>query len=105
MQASPFAHVAGLLYLHVALPTGQFVSVADINGGKLAFTPVANANGSNYGNITFLEFDDGGTLKSVVGLDKSTNKLTIDVTSVHDAPTGADKPESTLEDTAYTLSV
>src|SRR5439155_305251 len=37
-------------------------------------------------------------------LDPTANKITIDVTSVNDAPSGADKTVTTLEDTAYTFT-
>src|SRR5262249_20177474 len=45
----------------VAVTAGQFVSVADITGGKLVFTPLANANGTPYATFTFQVQDDGGT--------------------------------------------
>jgi hypothetical protein len=80
---------------------GQFVSFADINGGKLVFTPVANANGTPYASFTFQVQDNGGTANGGVDLDQSPNTMTINVTSVNDAPAGTDNTVTTLEDTAY----
>src|SRR5207248_2140851 len=37
----------------IAVTAGQLVSVADINAGKLVFTPAANANGAGYASFTF----------------------------------------------------
>src|SRR4029077_9342354 len=45
----------------IAVTAGQFVSVADINAGKLVFTPAANANGSPESSFTFQVQDNGGT--------------------------------------------
>ena len=48
--------------------------------------------------------DDGGTANGGVDLDQSPNTITVNVTSVNDAPAGADKTVTTLEDTAYTFT-
>ena len=37
------------------------VSKADIDAGKLKYTPVADANGAAYTSFTFQVRDDGGT--------------------------------------------
>ena len=65
------------------------------------FTPAANANGTGYASFTFQVQDDGGTANGGVNLDQSPNTMTINVTSVNDAPAGTDKTVTTLEDTAY----
>ena len=70
----------------VAVTTGQFINVADINSGLLKFTPAANANGAGYASFTFQVEDDGGTANGGLNLDQSANTMTIDVTSVNDAP-------------------
>src|SRR5206468_3258735 len=88
----------------VAVTAGQFVSVADINAGLLVFTPATNANGSPEASFTFQVQDDGGTANGGVNLDQSANTMTVNVTPVNDAPAGADKTVTTLEDTAYTFS-
>ncbi|MFL5327544.1 MAG: DUF4347 domain-containing protein [Gemmataceae bacterium] len=88
----------------IAVAKDQFVPVADINGGLLKFTPVANAQGSGYASFTFAVQDNGGTANGGVDLDPTPNTITIDVTSVNDAPAGADKTVTTLEDTAYVFA-
>ncbi|MER9426911.1 Ig-like domain-containing protein, partial [Mesorhizobium sp. M0317] len=70
----------------IPVTAGQFVSVADINAGKLVFTPAADANGTGYANFTFQVQDDGTTANGGVDLDQSPNTFTINVTSVNDAP-------------------
>ena len=68
---------------------GQFISVADINAGKLMFTPGApTRNGSGLRHFTFQVQDDGGTANGGVELDPTPNTLTITVTPVNDAPAG-----------------
>jgi Ca2+-binding RTX toxin-like protein len=61
----------------VAVTANQEISVADINSGKLIFTPKANANGTGYTSFEFKVSD--GTAYSI-----SANKITIDVTAVRD---------------------
>ncbi|WP_417386422.1 Ig-like domain-containing protein [Gimesia sp.] len=75
----------------------QVISKADIDAGKLTFTPVANANGTSYDSFGFTVND--GTVDSV-----STYTMTIDVTSVNDAPTAADNTVSTVENSIYTFT-
>src|SRR5258706_2579051 len=67
----------------VNVTAGQFVSLADINTGKLVFTPVANANGASYASFTFQVQDDGGTANGGVDLDTTARTMTVNVTSVH----------------------
>ena len=82
--------LAGVLELNgLAVSAGDFVAVADINDGKLTFTPAANANGDDYASFTFQVQDDGGTANGGVNLDQSANTLIIDVTAVNDAPVNA----------------
>ena len=88
----------------LAVTTGQFVSAADINSGKLKFSPAANANGAGYASFTFQVQDNGGTANGGVDLDQSANTITVDVTSVNDAPAGANNTVTTLEDTDYTFA-
>jgi hypothetical protein len=96
---------AGTLTLDgVAVNAGDLIAVADIDAGKLVFTPAADASGSGYASLSFQVQDDGGTLNGGVDLDPSANTLTIDVTSVNDAPSGADKTVTTNEDAAYTFA-
>ena len=88
----------------VAVTAGQFVPLANITSGKLKFTPAANANGLNSASFTFQVQDNGGTANGGVDLDQSPNTITVNVTSVNDAPAGTDKTVTTLEDTAYTFT-
>src|SRR5207237_1283813 len=48
--------------------------------------------------------DDGGTANGGSNLDLSPNTITVNVTSVNDAPSGADKTITTNEDVAYTFT-
>ena len=57
-----------------AVTAGQIITVADINAGKLIYTPVANANGTGYANFNFSVRDAGGLFDTV------PNTLTINVT-------------------------
>ena len=50
---------------------GQFVSVADVVGGKLTFTPATFASGANYASFTFQVQDDGGTAGGGIDTDPS----------------------------------
>src|SRR6185295_12509355 len=89
----------------VAVTAGQFIAVADITGGKLKFTPAANANGNGNASFTFQVQDDGGTASNGVDLDPTANTITFNITPVNDAPQGANNTVSTLEDTAVTFTV
>jgi len=78
----------------VDVTAGQSVAVADITGGLLVFTPVANANGATYATFTFHVQDNGGTANGGVDLDGSPNTMTVAVTAVNDVPSftkGADQ--------------
>ncbi|WP_116964862.1 DUF4347 domain-containing protein, partial [Fastidiosibacter lacustris] len=81
----------------VAVTVNQVITKANIDGGLLIFTPVANGNGSNYASFDFSVND--GTIDSV-----STYTMSIDVTSINDAPTAANSTIITAEDTAYTFA-
>jgi cadherin-like protein len=87
----------------VAVNAGDFISKVDIDAGKLVFTPALNANGAGYASFTFQVRDDGGTANGGVDLDASANTITVNVTSVNDAPSGTDKTVSTNENTAHTF--
>ena len=69
------------------LVAGNFVTINDINAGLLKFNPTANANGTPEASFTFQVQDDGGGADT----DLSPNTITFNVTSVNDAPAGADK--------------
>ena len=70
-----------------ALP--KTVAAADLAAGKLTYTPPANANKTAYASFTF-KVNDGTA-------DSAQYTMTIDVTAVNDAATGA----PTISGTAY----
>src|SRR5439155_1166182 len=67
----------------IAVTAGQFVSVADINAGKLKFSPAANQNCSGYASLTFLVPFAARRANGGVDLDQSPNTITVDVTAVN----------------------
>ena len=80
---------AGTLTLGgVAVTLNQVIPAGSL--GTLVYTPAANANGAAYANIGFKVQDNGGTANGGVDTSAAANTLTIDVTAVNDAPTGAD---------------
>ncbi|MFM9912013.1 MAG: beta strand repeat-containing protein [Methylophilaceae bacterium] len=89
----------------VAVTAGQTITLANITGGNLKFTPAANANGLANASFTFQVQDSGGTAFGGVDLDPSANTMTIDVNSVNDAPTGTNNTITTNEDTAHTFTL
>jgi hypothetical protein len=89
----------------VAVTAGQLISVADINAGRLRFTPAANANGTGYATFTFQVQDDGGTTNGGVNLDPSPKTFTLNVTPVDDSFSDANEVQSLNEDTTLTGSV
>src|SRR4029453_11983729 len=88
----------------VAVSAGQFVSAADIASGLLRFTPAPNANGTGYASFTFQVKDSGGTANGGVDLDPIARTMTVNVTAVNDAPSGANNTVATLEDSAYVFA-
>ena len=72
----------------VNVTVGQVISAANITSGLLKFVPVANANGTPYTTFTFQVQDNGGTANGGVDLDQSPNTMTVNVTSINDAPAG-----------------
>ena len=80
----------------VAVTANQVVARADIDDGKLRFTPAANAYGDPYDDFTFTVND---------GIDDSAvHNMTIDVTAANDPPTAAHNTVTTAEDTLYTFT-
>ena len=92
----------GALKLNGAsVSVNQSISVADIVAGKLAFTPVADANGAAYAKVGF-KVSDGKYLST------SAYNLTVNVTAVNDAPTVAKPvttPLSLIEGKAFSFSL
>jgi hypothetical protein len=76
---------------NVAVNANDFIPVANITGGLLKFTPVANEFGTPYTSFTFQVQDNGGG----TDLDPTPNTMTINVTAVNDPPSftiAADPP-------------
>ncbi len=67
-----------------AVVAGQFVSAASIGAGGLKYSPVLNANGTNYASFSFQVQDNGGTANGGVNLDPTANTVTFNVASVND---------------------
>ncbi len=81
---------------NVDVTAGQVIAVADL--GNLVNTPPADANGNGLASFTFSVQDSAGAF------DAAPNTVTVDVTAVNDAPTGADNTITTSEDTAHTFA-
>jgi hypothetical protein len=87
------------------LTPGVFVSVADINAGKLAYAAPANANGTALSAFTFQVQDDGGTVGGRIDIDVTPKTLTINVASVNDPPSGFDGALTVQEETPYVFQL
>ena len=80
ITALPAAGKGTLALDGVAVEADGVVEASDL--GKLVYTPPADANGSGYGSFTF-KVSDGGSESA------AHYTMTIDVTAVNDAATGA----------------
>jgi PKD repeat protein len=105
VKISTLPEVGALVDDGTAVTANQFVSVAAITSGRLVFTPGPDAYGTAHAAFTFQVQDDGGTATGGVDLDPLAKTMTVDVTSVNDAPQGADNTVTTFEDTAYTFGI
>ena len=72
---------------NVAVVAGDLCPPPISGPGSSSSHPAPNANGAGYASFTFQVRDDGGGSD----LDLSANTMQIDVNSVNDAPSGADK--------------
>src|SRR5205814_623388 len=81
---------------NVTVTLNQVIAVADITGNKLVFTPAANGNGAAYASFAFKVQDDGGTANGGVDIDQTARTMTVNVTSVNDAPVGTNNTVTTL---------
>src|SRR5581483_346563 len=119
IQTLPDASKGVLKYNNVNVNVGDVIPVADLQptSNKLIFFPAANYNSDSDANpprFNFFVKDNGGTATitasdggTATGNDSAanTNTMIIHVSKVPQAPAGTDKTATTLEDTAYTLSV
>jgi hypothetical protein len=75
----------------VAVTAGQWVSVADISGGKLVYQAPLTSTAAHV-DINFQVQDDGGTLNGGVNTDAVPNDIHIDVAGPpNQAPSGANE--------------
>src|SRR5947207_2265589 len=82
---------AGPLNLNnVAVVAGDSVLAAYIASGLPKFAYALTLHDALPISFTFQVQDNGGTASGGVDLDQSANTLTINVTSVNDAPAGTD---------------
>ncbi len=82
----------------VAVTSGNFIGINDINAGRLVFAPAANQWATAYAQIGFRVHDDGGTANGGIDTDPTVRQMRFDVTSSNDAPAGADKTVVVAED-------
>jgi hypothetical protein len=90
----------------VTLTGTQNAINATLAGSGLKYTPTANYNGSDSLVVTTNDQGATGTDPALTGTgtsEQDQDTKTITVTPVNDAPGGADKTITTLEDTAYTF--
>lgn len=82
----------------VELAAGDFVSAADIAGGRLSYVPDANANGAGLGSFTFQVRDSGPVGGFDLNTDQTPRSFTIDIAPVADSPTASDSRITIAED-------
>lgn len=87
----------------IAVTANQFVPVADVNLGKLVFTPNANLTGGPFFLCKFQVQDNGGTANGGTNLDPVTKVLYVNIVKVNHAPAGTAKTVTTLEDMPYVV--
>ena len=80
---------------------GAVISTADL-GGNLRYLPPLNQSGLGLASFTFQVQDNGAT--GGVNLDPTANTITFDVSSVNDAPAGANNTVNTNENVAKTFA-
>jgi hypothetical protein len=83
---------------------GSFVTVADINSGLLVYTPALDSYGTPVDSFTFQVQDDGGTANGGIDTDPIPKTMTIDVTYVNQAPSGADGSVTLDENGSYSFN-
>src|SRR6185369_16212379 len=89
---------AGTLTLSgTAVTAGQVVAATDL--GNLVFAPAHDANGTAYASFTFSVRDSGSAF------DPISNSITIDVTSVNDAPADISLSSSTIAENSVANTV
>lgn len=82
--------------------SGESFHISVLDGLRL--TPSAQVNGAGVATVTFAVIDDGGTDFGGIDEATSTNVLTLNVTSVNDAPAGSDSTIGVLEDSVHVFA-
>ena len=77
---------------------GQVISVADIDAGRLVWTPGHDEHSDDLASLTFQVQDNGGTANGGIDLDPTPNTLTFNVAEVNDAPVARNDQYATRED-------
>jgi len=77
--------------------TGQTINSADIS--NLRYNPIPDANGTT--SLDFKVIDSGGTSNGGSNTDPTANTITINISSVNDAPEGTDSTLNIYEDAAH----
>ena len=93
--------VGSLMNNGQAVTAGQFISASDIANGQLTFTPVTYTSGANYASFGFQVRNSGGTANGGQDTAPNVKTLTVNVTWVNQAPMGASKTVTTLENSPY----
>lgn len=92
--AGSLSYFNGSSWISVSL--NQTISSADINAGRLRFTPAANSTAND---AVGFKVSDGSALSA------NAYTLTLSITAINDAPSGSDNTASIIEDTARALTV
>ncbi|MGI4937387.1 MAG: beta strand repeat-containing protein [Janthinobacterium lividum] len=93
-----------LSYSGAAVTAGSFIDVAAINAGALVYTPAHNANGAALATFSFRVRDDGGTIGGALDTDTMARRMTIAVTPVNSAPSGADHTVTLKDNAVYVFA-
>ncbi|MCA9138079.1 MAG: pre-peptidase C-terminal domain-containing protein, partial [Planctomycetales bacterium] len=87
----------------VDVTAGQSIPFSQL--GQLVYTPDAQENGTPTRKFTFVVQDDGGIDRGGVDIDQTVRTFSINVRSINDAPSGANKVITIIEDQSYALTV
>lgn len=85
----------------VAVSVNQLVTAADINSGKLTFTPAANLTGGPFTVCKFQVEDNGGTANGGSNLDPIAKVLYVKLVKVNHAPVGTTGTIAAAENAVY----
>jgi|GEM_PF-2319857 len=81
------------------------VTLVQLNGNSVVFTPTQNLNGTGVATISFQVRDSGGTVNGGVDLDQSANTLTFNIAAVNDPVTTSAPTTATLDEDSVNFAV